>query len=48
MNFDFLKHLGKLTDEEVDFINKWRNLSDEQKEKYLNLLQKETDEPKNN
>lgn len=48
MNFDFLKQLGKLTDEEIDIINKLRNLSDEQKEKYLNLLQRETDESENN
>lgn len=44
MNSDFLKQLGKLTDEEVEFINRWRNLTDEQKEKFLNLLQIKTDE----
>ena len=43
MNSDFWKQIGKLTDEEVALINKWRILTDEQKEKYLNLLQIKTD-----
>ena len=48
MNSDFWKQIGKLTDEETAFINKWRTLTDEEKEKYLNLIRKETNEPENN
>lgn len=47
MNFDFWKQVGKLTDEEVEFINKWRTLTDEQKEKYLHILQLKTDKFEN-
>ena len=44
MKYDFLKQIGKLTAEEADFIESWRNLTDEQKDKVLNQLQLKTDQ----